>query len=163
MADYFTEAVVQPDIPLADMTPLERLVLGEIFDTQEIDASAYFSTCDSMNDCPLLALAAVRDALAKENATTSRLHDVVTERLSEIGADAECLDLDLSGEGIDFIFQDIVRRSPTLSHITVEAAFTCSKMRPDGFGGMATLITAKEVMSESTTGLLQKWLADAFP
>ena len=43
------------------------------------------------------------------------------------------------------------------------AAFTCSKMRPDGFGGMATLITAKEIISESTNGLLEKWLADAFP
>ena len=56
-----------------------------------------------------------------------------------------------------------MRRSETLTHVSIEAAFTCSKMRPDGFGGMATLITAKEIISESTTGLLEKWLADAFP
>ena len=43
------------------------------------------------------------------------------------------------------------------------AAFTCSKMRPDGFGGMVTLITADEIIGESTNGLLEKWLTDAFP
>ena len=36
MADYFTSTVVRAaDIPLADMTPLERLVLGAIFEIDE--------------------------------------------------------------------------------------------------------------------------------
>ena len=92
----------------------------------------------------------------------SRLHDRVTKQLAETAADAEAFDLDLSVDGYDFILQDIVRRSETLTHVSIEAAFTCSKMRPDGFGGMATSITAEEIISESTNHLLEKWLADAF-
>ena len=163
MADYFTSTVVQPDIPLADMTPLERLVLDALFEHEISDAAVYFFARDGINDCPSLPIAALRDAWAQADGTPSRLHDRVTEQLAETAADAEAFELDLSVDGYDFILQDIVRRSTTLSHITVEAAFTCSKMRPDGFGGMATLITAKEIISESTNHLLEKWLADAFP
>jgi hypothetical protein len=100
--------------------------------------------------------------MAGAAAIPSRLLDLVTKQLAGTGADAETLELDLSAEDFAFIFQDIVRRSPTLAYVTVEAAFTCSKMRSDGFGGMATLITADDVLSQSTTGLLEQWLADAF-
>jgi hypothetical protein len=163
MADYFTSTVVQPDIPLADMTPLERLVLGAIFDIEESGGVVYFFARDGINDCPSLPIAALRDAWVQADGTPSRLHDLVTEQLAETAADAEALELDLSVEGYECILQDIVRRSETLTHVSVVAAFTCSKMRADGFGGMATLITAKEIIGESTHGLLEKWLADAFP
>jgi hypothetical protein len=162
MADYFTSTVVQADIPIADMTPLERLVLGAIFDIEESGSAVYFFARDGINDCPSLPIAALRDAWARADGTSSRLHDRVTEQLAETAADAEAFELDLSVDGYAFILQDIVRRSTTLSHITVEAAFTCSKMRPDGFGGMAMLVTKEAIISESTTGLLEKWLADAF-
>ena len=122
-----------------------------------------FSPREGVNDCPSLPIAALRDAWAQADGTPSRLHDRVTEQLAETAADAEAFDLDLSVDGYEFILQDIVRRSETLTHVSIDAAFTCSKMRPDGFGGMATLITAKEIISESTNHLLEKWLADAFP
>jgi hypothetical protein len=32
MADYFTPTVIQQTVPTADMTPLERLILGHVFD-----------------------------------------------------------------------------------------------------------------------------------
>jgi hypothetical protein len=163
MADYFASTVVQPDIPLADMTPLERLVLEALFEHEISRDAAYFFASDGVNDYPSLPIAALRDAWAQADGTPSRLHDLVTKQLAKTAADAEDFDLDLSVDGCDFILQDIVRRSTSLSHVSVTAAFTCSKMRPDGFGGMATLITAKEIISESTNGLLEKWLADAFP
>ena len=34
-------------------------------------------------------------------------------------------------------------------------------MRPDGFGGMAVLITASEVISKSTGDILEDFLAEA--
>jgi hypothetical protein len=49
------------------------------------------------------------------------------------------------------IFQDIVRRSARLRYVTAISAFTCSKMRPDGFGGMAVLITPSAVVGKSTS------------
>ncbi len=52
------------------------------------------------------------------------------------------------------IFQDIVRRSSTLTQITAMTAFTCSKMRPDGFGGMAILITVDVILGKTTDDIL---------
>ena len=59
------------------------------------------------------------------------------------------------------VFQDIVRRSPDLDHLTVTMAFTCSKMRVDGFGGLAMLITAETIRSESTNTLFDRFYKEA--
>lgn len=68
------------------------------------------------------------------------------------------LELDLSVISFEGIFQDIVKRS-SLDYVEVEAAWTCSKMRPDGFGGAATLITADDIQSVSTAGWLEESIA----
>ena len=65
----------------------------------------------------------------------------------------------MSGTSWEFILQDIVRRSSTLSYVTVTTAFTCSKMRPDGFGGMALFITAAAIKGCSTSEFLSDCLA----
>jgi hypothetical protein len=143
MANYFTPTVIEPPLPLADLTPLERLVLGAIFETDKTEDGLSCFAQEGVDDYPLLPIAALRDAWAQADGTPSRLHDLVTEQLAETAADAEVFELDLSVEGCAFILQDIVRRSETLTHISVTAAFTCSRMCPGGFGGMATLITAK--------------------
>ena len=54
-----------------------------------------------------------------------------------------------------------MKRSKTLDYISVLTAFTCSRMRPDGFGGMATLITAEAVVGKSTNDILEELLAEA--
>ena len=40
-------------------------------------------------------------------------------------------------------------------------SFTCDKMRPDGFGGMATLITAQSIRGQSTYELMAEFIAEA--
>jgi hypothetical protein len=71
------------------------------------------------------------------------------------------IDFDLSGASIwELIFQEIVRRSPTLHYVTAITSFECSKMRPDGFGGMAMLITADRIISKSTHDLIAEFLAE---
>jgi hypothetical protein len=54
-----------------------------------------------------------------------------------------------------------VRRSSTLRYVTVVTSFTCSKMRPDGFDGMAVLITADAVTGKSTEDILCDLLDEA--
>ena len=71
----------------------------------------------------------------------------------------EEFELDFSLIGYDRIFQDIVRRSSDLDHIQIVAAWTCTRMRPDGFGGMATVITADAVESMSTASFIEEVLA----
>ena len=52
-------------------------------------------------------------------------------------------------------------RSPTLRYVTAITSFDCSKMRPDGFGGMAVLISADRIFSKCTHDLIAEFLANA--
>jgi hypothetical protein len=56
-----------------------------------------------------------------------------------------------------------VRRSATLRYVIAVTSFTCSKMRPDGWGGMAVLITPSAVMGKSTADVIEDFLNEAVP
>jgi hypothetical protein len=73
------------------------------------------------------------------------------------------IELDFSDRSWESIFQDIVRRSASLRYVTAVSAFTCSRMRPDGFGGMAVLITATAVLGKSTSDIIEDFMAEAVP
>ena len=161
MADYFTPTVIQQTIPATDITPLERLVLGHIFTAQPVGEELYFYADESPAVMALLGRAELAAALAVSETFTSSLNAYVGERLPSFPIDEEIIDLDLSGTSWEFIFQDIVRRSKSLRYVTAVSSFTCSKMRPDGFGGMAVLITATAIMGKSTNDLLEDFLAEA--
>ncbi len=163
MADYYTPTVIQQILPFACMTSLEKLALSAIFETEEIDGGLYCFSSEGINDRHSLDLAEVRDGLKHGDAIPSRLYDRVKDEAGKLGPGATALELDLSVEGYEFILQDILRRSDSMTHISVMAAFTCSKMRPDGFGGMVTLITREDIRSTSTTAILEQRLTDAFP
>jgi hypothetical protein len=161
MADYYSPAVVQPTIPNADMTPLERLLLTHIFEAEPVDDGLYFFAETGPSDGFELAVEDLRAAFAESAGIASTASAYLAERIANIGASDTHIDVDLSGTSWEFILQDIVRRSPTLDHITVVSAFTCTKMRPDGFGGMAVLITADAIRGKSTNDILEDFLADA--
>ncbi len=161
MADYFEQTVVQQTIPTADMTPLERLLLSRIFDCEPDGDGWYFSAEQSPSSMILVTRAELENALASSPDIDSAAHLHVTEQLAASDAEATEIDLDLSGTSWEFFFQDIVKRSATLAYVSVVAAFTCSKMRPDGFGGMAVLITRDAIVGKSTNDLLEDFLAEA--
>ena len=160
MADYHSPTVVQPTIPDRDMTPLERLLLSHILDCELDGDGFYFYSETGPSDGIELPLAELRTALAASDSVPSTAHDYVIERLDPAGPDDTHITIDLSGTSWEFILQDIVRRSRTLDHITVVSAFTCTKMRPDGFGGMAVLITADAIKGKSTHDMLEDFLAE---
>ena len=103
----------------------------------------------------------MRAAFAQSAGITSTASAYLAERMRGIGDRDTHVEIDLSGTSWEFIFQDIVRRSPTLDHVAVVSAFTCTKMRPDGFGGMAVLITADGIKGKSTNDILEDFLAEA--
>lgn len=105
-----------------------------------------------------IGIAELRILLAEDEGTASSLADLALELLADTAAAAEEIDLDLSVISFEGIFPDVVKRS-ALEYVEVEAAWTCSKMRPDGFGGAATLITADAVQSVSTAGWLERAIA----
>jgi hypothetical protein len=162
MADHYTPTVVQQTIPTIDMTPLERLLLTHIFSAEPDGDGLYFFAEEGPADMIAIdraqldaALAASRDA-AGSTATT-----YVGEHLSERPPDLAEVDLDLSSTSWQLIVQDIVRRSSSLRYVTAVSSFTCTKMRPDGFGGMAVLITADRIVGKSTSDFLEDFLAEA--
>jgi hypothetical protein len=164
MADYFSPTVVQPTIPLADITPLERLLLSHIFYAEPDGDGLYFSAEESPADMIWLDRAPLEAALANSPpGAESTASALVADQLARVPADNVEIELDLSDAPWQSIFQDIVRRSKTLRYVTAVTSFTCSKMRPDGFGGMAVVITADAVMSKSTSNIVEDLLNEAVP
>jgi hypothetical protein len=160
MADYFSPTVVQPSIPIADMTPIERLVLSLIFDAEPDGDALYLHAAFGPSDMLTVSREELQEALNASSTTNSAIADYAAERLAAASPDDIGVDLDFSCTPCEVILQDIVRRSETLDYVTLVSAFTCSKMRPDGFGGMATLITADTIRGKSTSDFLEELLAD---
>lgn len=157
MASYYVPTVVQTTIPDTDMTPLERLVLSHMFTAEQDGAGTFFFADASPAECIDIAAAALRAAHRDSAGADSVLNAIVENRLGEIAAADTSAELDLTDVSWSTIFQDIVRRSATLDEIAVSSAFTCSRMLPDGFGGMATLITAGSIRSCSTDEVLEQF------
>ncbi len=161
MANYCTPTVIDPVIPISAMLPIESLFLAKVFDEEVDGATAYYYSEDGANDLVFLPADEVRAALDAATPETSRLaQKLIDEQPDAILGDEE-IELDMCGDLWPDVLQDIVRRSPHLDHLTVTMAFTCSKMRPDGFGGLAMLITASEIRSGSTHTLFDSFYAEA--
>ena len=161
MADYSTPTVVDPMIPLAAMLPIERLFLSQVFDEELDGETASYCSDDGTRDLISLPAADVRAALDPATPETSRLAQKLIDEQPDAILSEDDIDLDMCGDLWADVLQDIVRRSPDLDHLTVTMAFTCSKMRPDGFGGLAMLITASTIRSESTHTLFDRFYAEA--
>ena len=108
--------------------------------------------------------APIETALAQSNnGADNTAVTVVIEQLARVPADNVEIELNFSDRSWESIFQDIVRRSPTLRYVTAVTSFTCSKMRPDGWGGMAILITPSAVMGKSSGDIIEDFLNEAVP
>lgn len=164
MADYHQPTVIQQTIPNADMTPLEKLILSQVFDYEPDGDGTYFYAEESTNDLITLPAGDLRASLAVSASFPSLLYDAlqqhpfIKETLPHLADDEEA-EFFLDDIGYEAILQDIVRRSSTLDCLTVVAAFTCSRMRPDGFGGAATFITADSIEFMSTSQFLEERMA----
>jgi hypothetical protein len=164
MADYFTPTVIQPAIRAADVTPLERLLLSHIFNVAPQGEDLYFYADERPANTVWLDRAPLEAALAQSKGhADSAAAAFVIDQLARVPADDVEIELDVSTLFWESIFQDIVRRSPSLRYVTVLSAFTCSKMRPDGFGGRAVLITAERVIGKSTGDIIEDFLNEAVP
>lgn len=156
MADYHSPTIVRPDIPRGAMTLLEHRLLIGMFSHEGEEDSVYFFAEDYVNDLLHLELSEVHQLLKVDPYPDSYAVTVIREELRKLDPVEGELALDMSVIGYEGIFQDIVRRCDALDDVEVVAAWTCTKMRPDGFGGMATLITADAVETMSTASFLDE-------
>ncbi|BAI71450.1 hypothetical protein AZL_008120 [Azospirillum sp. B510] len=160
MVEFHDPTVVQQPISFADLTPLEHLVLTRIFDIEETGGGLLLHAALGPRESIAVSIGEVRTALAASASVPGRLVPFLSQRLPDAGVTDGVVAFDLSGLSWTFVLQDIVRRSPALPYVTAVTAFTCTAMRPDGFGGMAVLITADVIRSVSTNDILETWLAD---
>jgi len=158
VADYHSPTVVDTLIPVSDINELEHLLLTNIFEFDLHEDRLYFHHWEgaqsyiSVNRCKFKAAAAKADY--GENSPLAEL--LKQERNAPIGETE--IELDLGETSFEFLFQNIVRRSQTLKHIAVITSFTCTKMRQDGWGGMATVITADKIAGKSTHDIVRELL-----
>jgi hypothetical protein len=167
MADYYTPTVIQQTIPEADMTPLERLLLSLIFDAECDGEGWYFFSEVGPADMTVIARAALEAALAASKLDVDNTANTfVSKLLADLKDDElqdEHLDVDFSETSWEPILQDIVRRSPTLRYVSAVSSLTCSRMRPDGFGGAVVVISADAILGKSTTDLLEEFIEQVAP
>lgn len=171
MADYHFPTVVDAELAIADMTPLERLILCAVFDAEEIgDDRLYLYAEVGPGSVAPTTLRELRAAHAASAAIDSAANAAVAAILARHDAaddvgEEDIVDVDLSEAEFNEvrILQDIVRRSTVLDEIVVWSAFTCTRMRRDVFGGSVTCITPDAVQYRSTSGMLQAMLNEAQP
>lgn len=167
MADYYTPTVIHQTIADADMTPLERLLLSHIFEAERDGEGWYFFSEVGPVDMTLIGRVALETALAaSELDVDNTANTFVSELLADLKDDElqdEHLDVDFSETSWESILQDIVRRSSTPGYVSGVSSFTCSRMRPDGFGGAVVVIAADAILGKSTTDLLEEFIEQVAP
>jgi len=161
MADYYTPTVVDPVIPVTAILPVEAMFLGQVFSEDVENGIAYYYSEDGANGLVFLDPQEVREALEATDHASSRLVTKLLDEQPDAILGEDDIELDMTGDLWPDVLQDIVRRAPDLQELTVTMAFTCSKMRPDGFGGLAMLITAETIRSESTHTLFDRFYMEA--
>jgi hypothetical protein len=154
MADYYTHAVVHQIIPERLISPLERLLLTAIFDFDIIDEGLYFHAENGPHCDITVSRRSIEEALAATR-VRSRLRPFMADRLARANPGHDAFDVDLSafpaGDVPVVILQDIVRRSNgELPYASIAYAYTCNKMRRDGFGGLGVIITPARILYQST-------------
>jgi hypothetical protein len=162
VADYFSHTVIQQIIPTADITPLERILLGEVFHADGVEDGIYLSADDGPKDLLQFDTAQLRGAYWASEAADGTALAKVREALEAAAPSARSvIEIDISTGWWDGVLQDIVRRSATLDHISVIMTFTCSAMLPDGFGGLAMLITKDAIRCQSLEDIMFAFQAEA--
>ena len=162
MADYHTPTVIQPSIPLSAMTLLEIALLTRVFDSEPDGDGLYFYADEGAADLIVIPAEELRHALAESDGVDSEAADFVREHCPDLATTEEDeIDLDISAISWEWLFQSVVKRNPDIGQIVATAAFTCTKMCPDGFGGMVILITADAVLGKNTNDMLEDLIAQA--
>ena len=167
MADYYSPFVISPPAPFADITPLEYLLLTHMLQSEEREDGLYLF-CERDVECmPAVRAGELRQAYAGSFGVESSILSAVQLWLEEIIAteddDDTDFDLDAHLEHSPYLMmlQDITRRSKAVTYFTLSGAYTCTKMRADGFGGWAALIYADDIRMQSTNDLLETFINEA--
>ena len=156
MADYYSQCVVSPTLPLADLTAAEKLILCNIFDSEVDDDELYLFAEIGRNTMIELEVPDMLAALAGTGIASAATR-LLSKAVAELPDGEGTAEIEIDDGWIE-IFREIVRRSDALTFVAIETGFNCSKMRSDGFGGAAIVITADTVDTMSTSQFIDETL-----
>lgn len=181
MADYYSQAVVQPSIPGWLVDKADRLALEGLGYTFEEDGyNWYLFAAEGENSVayginPRDWLEAFGECYPEGVGRPGWVVMLATHLRAAIDQDpnlrtmmASDWDLDFTGvllTGAD-VFQGMLQKpintgAVAVREITIEGSWTCGKMRPDGFGGWVERITANGIRYDSTHEILERWANEA--
>jgi hypothetical protein len=179
MADYYSQSVVQPSLPGWLLDKADRLVLEGLGYTFEKDGEDWYlfaaegenSTVFRIN--PNDWLEVFDECYPDGVERPAWLVMLVTSIHAEASRDPNLRTMIAADWALDFtavpltgadVFQGLLQKPVNsldperqVREITIEGSFSCSKMRPDGFGGWVERITPKGIQYDSTKEILERW------
>lgn len=159
MANHSSPTVVRPNIPADAITMLELMLLTEIFEWERDADDVYFFSTDGTPAEIELDAEEVRRLIDMAPEGPSHTITFLREQLAAAKVVDGRFSLDLSGFEEGRIFQDILQRCPQIDHVSIDTAWTCSRMRPDGFGGAVIVVTRGDLRF-GTTQQIEELLLD---
>lgn len=170
MTDLEVRITTYPAIPLADITPLEKLFLSNVLECSETeDGLIPFTDTGPRNPIRVRQHELIQAFEASKHQIQSALNAFVATCVlglfpgGALDPDA-VVDIDLNEFPWLFIVQDIVARSATLREVIVIQWINHLSQRPETFGASVSLITAKAIHHATSEDLLTRFrMLDTFP
>lgn len=165
MTNLETRIITHPPIPLADVTPLEMLILTNVLECSETEAGlVLFTDFGATNPIRVKRDALINAFRASASQVDSAINTFIASRVvallaapsGEVDAEAT-VDIDLSEFPWQFVVQGIVARSPSLSEVVVIQWMNHPSQRPETFGASVSLITAKAIHHATSEDLLARF------
>lgn len=165
MTTLETRIYSHPPIPLADISPLEMLILTNVLECSETEEGlVLFTDVGPTNPIrvPRSGLVAALGASAQnaEDPVNVFIADRVLALLPAGGnvvEDDVTVDIDLGHFPWQLVVQGIVARSPNLHEVAVIQWTNHPSQRPESFGASVSLITAKAIHHATSEDLLGRF------
>ncbi len=163
MNNLETRIYTYPPIPLADITPLEKLILTHVLECSETEAGlVLFTDVGPVNPITVKRQALVDAFGASAAQSGSALNAFIGSRIlallptSAYGDDIAA-DIDLTEFPWQFIVHEIVARSPSLQEVTVIQWMNHPSQRLETYGASVSLITGKGIHHATSEDLLKRF------
>ncbi|MCD4662638.1 hypothetical protein N5C66_23710 [Rhizobium pusense] len=165
MTTLETRIYTYPPIPLADISPLEMLILTNVLECSETEAGLILFTDFGPTNPIRVARSELADAYrASAQFIQEPVNVFIASRVpallsagGNVAQDDTMISIDLSQFPWQFVVQGIVARSTDLREVTVIQWMNHPSQRPESYGAGVSLITAKAIHHASSENLLARF------
>ncbi|WP_425644277.1 hypothetical protein [Agrobacterium leguminum] len=165
MTTLETRIYTYPPIPLADISPLEMLILTNVLECSETEAGLILFTDFGPTNPIRVARSELADAYrASAQFTLEPVNVFIASRVlallpagGNVAQDDTMISIDLSPFPWQFVVQGIVARSTDLREVTVIQWMNHPSQRPESYGAGVSLITARAIHHASSEDLLARF------